>query len=56
VQKGTEGFREADKVDRPALLSFLYEHAEDLARPALRNAIERLDPMQCDRCRGRTRE
>jgi 3-methyladenine DNA glycosylase AlkD len=54
VQKPVGGaLREAGKVDRGALLRFLDEHAEEMARPALRNAIEHLEPEQRKRYLGR---
>jgi 3-methyladenine DNA glycosylase AlkD len=45
VQLPTGGvLREAGKVDRPELLRVLDLHADQLSRPALRNAIKHLDP------------
>jgi 3-methyladenine DNA glycosylase AlkD len=47
VQKPVGGaLREAGKVDREALLRFLDQHAGQMARPAVRNAIEQLEPEQ----------
>jgi 3-methyladenine DNA glycosylase AlkD len=56
VQKPVGGvLREAGKVDTDGLLCFLEEHAERMAKPALRNATERLEPEQRKSYLGRAR-
>jgi 3-methyladenine DNA glycosylase AlkD len=54
VQKAVGGsLREAGKRDRGRLLAFLDDHAATMPRPALRYAIEHLDPEQRARYLGR---
>jgi 3-methyladenine DNA glycosylase AlkD len=48
--------RDAGKVDPPRLLRFLDEHAHEMPRAALRNAIERLDEQDRKRYLTKAKE